>query len=128
MPQYMLLIYAPLDGRPSPEEMAAEMPRWYEYTEGLKEAGALVAGDPLHGVDAATTVRVREGETQITDGPFAETKEFLGGYYIIDVPDLDTALVHAGRVPNVHYGSIEVRPVMDMSALPAPEQAAQAQA
>jgi len=127
MPQYMLLIYGPADGGPSPEEMAAEMPRWYEYTEGLKEAGIHVAGDPLHGVDAATTVRVRDGQTQITDGPFAETKEFLGGYYVIDVPDLDTALAHAERVPSVHYGSIEVRPVMDLASMPSPEQAAQAQ-
>jgi hypothetical protein len=128
MPQYMLLIYSPVDGGPGPEETAAEMPRWYEYTEGLKDAGLLVAGDPLHGVDSATTVRVRDGETQITDGPFAETKEFLGGYYIIDAPDLDTALQQAARVPNVHYGSIEVRPILDMSSLPAPGEQAQAQA
>jgi hypothetical protein len=128
MPQYMLLIYAPTEGGPSPEEMAAAMPRWFEYTQSLQEAGVHVAGDPLHGADAATTVRVRDGQTQITDGPFAETKELLGGYYIIDVPDLDTALAHAERVPNVHYGSIEVRPVMDMAAMSSPEQAAQAQA
>ncbi len=128
MPQYMLLIYGPTDGGPSPEEMAADMPRWYEYTQGLKDAGVHVAGDALHGVDAATTVRVRDGQSQITDGPFAETKEFLGGYYIIDVPDLDTALAHAERVPGAYYGSIEVRPVLDLAAMPSPEQAAQAQA
>jgi hypothetical protein len=128
MPQYMLLIYGPAEGGPSPEELAAQMPRWYEYTENLKAAGLYVAGDPLHGVDAATTVRARDGETQITDGPFAETKEILGGYYIVDAPDLDTALDHAGRMPNVSYGSIEVRPIMDMSAMPAPPERAQAQA
>jgi hypothetical protein len=128
MPQYMLLIYGPAEGGPSPEQLAAEMPKWYEYTESLKRAGLHVAGDPLHGADAATTVRVRDGETQITDGPFAETKEILGGYYILDAPDLDTALAHAGRVPNVSYGSIEVRPIMDMSAMPAPSEHAQAQA
>jgi hypothetical protein len=128
MPQYMLLIYSPAEGRPSPDEMAAEMPRWFEYTQGLQDAGLMVAGDALHGTEAATTVRVRDGETQITDGPFAETKEILGGYYIIDVPDLDTALEHAARVPNVGYGSIEVRPVMDMSELPSPAGQAQAQA
>jgi hypothetical protein len=128
MPQYMLLIYGPAEGGPSPAELAAEMPKWYEYTENLKSAGLYVAGDPLHGVDAATTVRVRDGETQITDGPFAETKEILGGYYIVDAPDLDTALDQAGRIPNVSYGSIEVRPIMDMSALPAPPERAQAQA
>ena len=92
MPQYMLLIYGPAEGGPSPDELAAQMPRWFEYTQGLREAGLFVAGDPLHGTDAATTVRVRDGETQITDGPFAETKEMLGGYYLIDVPDLDAAL------------------------------------
>ncbi len=128
MPKYMLLIYSPAEGRPSPEEMQAEMPRWFEYTKSLEDAGALVAGDPLHGTDAATTVRVRDGETQVTDGPFAETKEVLGGYYILDCPDLDTALGHAARVPNVGYGSIEVRPVMDMSELPSPEGRVQAQA
>jgi hypothetical protein len=128
MPQYMLLIYGPSEGGPSPDERAAEMPKWFEYTESLKSAGLFVAGDPLHGIDAATTVRVRNGETQITDGPFAEKKEILGGYYIVDAPDLDTALAHAGRVPSVGYGSIEVRPVLDMAAMPAPAEPAQAQA
>ena len=125
MSQYMLLIYGPAEGGPAPEEMAAEMPKWYAFTEGLRSSGVLVSADPLHPVDTATTVRVRDGETQITDGPFAETKEHLGGYYIIDVPDLDTALKHAANVPNVHYGSIEVRPVMDMSEMPAPTEQAQ---
>ena len=128
MPQYMLLIYSPADGRPSPDEMAAEMPKWYEFTEGLKDAGLYVAGDALNSVDSATTVRVRDGETQITDGPFAETKEQLGGYYLIDAPDLDTVLAQAARVPNVHYGSIEVRPVLDLSEAQAPAGQAQGQA
>src|SRR5258708_26972149 len=113
MPQYMLLIYGPAEGGPSPEEMAAQMPKWNAYTEGLRSSGLFVAGDALHQVDTATTVRVRDGDTQITDGPFAETKEHLGGYYVIDVPDLDTALEHAGRMPNIEYGSVEVRPVVD---------------
>jgi hypothetical protein len=72
----------------------------------------MVAGDGLEGVDTATTVRERDGETVFTDGPFAETKEILGGYYLIDVPDLDAALKWAARVPNVSFGSVEVRPVM----------------
>jgi hypothetical protein len=71
-------------------------------------------------------VRVRDGETQIVDGPFVETKEFLGGYYILDCPDLDTALEWAARMPNIHYGSTEVRPVLDLSQLM--NEAAQAQA
>jgi hypothetical protein len=128
MPQYMLLIYLPTEGGLTPEEQAAESPRWYEYTEGLMKAGAHVSGEALHGVEAATTVRVRDGETQITDGPFAETKELLGGYYVIDVPDLDTALQHAAGIPSVGRGSVEVRPIMDLSgSMPsADEVAAQA--
>lgn len=112
MPQYMLLIYAPRDGGPPPDEMAAEMPRWFEYTAALRESGAMVAGEALEPTAAATTVRVRDGETVISDGPFAETKEALGGYYLVDVPDLDAALEWAARIPNVGYGSIEVRPVV----------------
>ena len=113
MPHYMMLIYAPGDGRPSPEELAAEFPKWNDFTQSLKDAGLFVAGDALQGAETATAVRVRDGETQMTDGPFAETKEVLGGYYLVEAPDLDTVLEHAARVPNVHYGSIEVRPVLD---------------
>jgi hypothetical protein len=128
MPQYMLLIYGPSDRSPTPEEMAAEMPRWNEYTQGLEDAGVMRAGDALHGTDSATTVRVRDGETQVTDGPFAETKETLGGYYVIECADLDTALKHAARMPNIAYGSVEVRPVIDFSAMPAPGEPASATA
>jgi hypothetical protein len=128
MPQYTLLIYGPSDRTPTPEEMAAEMPRWNEYTEALKNGGLFVAGEALHGPEAATTVRVRDAETQFTDGPFAETKETLGGFYVIDCPDLDTALKHAARMPNIAYGSVEVRPVVDFSAVPSSEEAAQATA
>jgi hypothetical protein len=116
MPQYMLLIYTPAEGSPSPEAMAAEMPRWQEYTEALRAAGAMAAGDALQPVETATTVRVRNGETMVTDGPFAETKEILGGYYIIDVPDLDAALGWAARIPSAPRGSVEVRPVMVFDA------------
>jgi hypothetical protein len=112
MSQYMMLIYTPTEGGPSPEEMAAAHPRWNAYTQSLTEAGVLVAGDALEGVDTATTVRERDSETVLTDGPFAETKEILAGYYLIDVPDLDAALKWASRIPNVSYGSVEVRPVM----------------
>jgi hypothetical protein len=128
MPQYMLLIYGPSGRTPSPEEMAAEMPRWNEYTQALQDSGIMRAGDALHGADSATTVRVRDGETQVTDGPFAETKETLGGYYLIECPDLDTALKHAARMPNITYGSVEVRPVVDFSATPAPGEPASATA
>jgi hypothetical protein len=128
MPQYMLLIYGPSDRKPTPEQMAAEMPRWTAYTEALQEAGIMLAGDALHPADSATTVRVRDGETQVTDGPFAETKETLIGYYAVEVSDLDTALKYAARMPNIAYGSVEVRPVVDFSAQPAPEGQASATA
>jgi hypothetical protein len=113
VPHYMLLLYIPTEGRPSPEESAAEMPKWAEYTQSLKDNGVFIAGDALQGTDVATTVRSRDGEIQVTDGPFAETREYLGGFYMLDVPDLDTALEYAGRIPNVHYGSVEVRPIWD---------------
>lgn len=128
MPQYMLLLYMPTEGRPSPEQSAAEMPKWAEYTQNLIDSGAFVAGDALQGTDLATTVRSRDGEIQVTDGPFAETREYLGGFYTIDVPDLDTALQYAERIPNVHYGSVEVRPVWDQTQSPDPAGQAQARA
>ena len=119
MPQYMLLIYGPADGGPSPEEMQAELPKWYEYTQALQDAGVMVAGDALQPTETATTVRVRNDETLVADGPFAETKEALGGYYILDVPDLDEALKWAAKMPNIAYGSVEVRPVMVFDNEPA---------
>ena len=110
MPQYMLLIY---DGTTrTPDEMGAEMPKWMAFGQALTEAGAMVAGDALHPVSAATTVRERDGQRLVTDGPFAETKEMLGGYYLIDVADLDAALDWAAKIPSVGRGSVEVRPVV----------------
>lgn len=124
MPQYMLLIYSPAEGL-SPEEAQAEMPRWFEYTQAVQDAGVMVAGDALEPVDTATTVRERGGETVVTDGPFSETKEVLGGYYILDVPDAETAQKWAARIPSVNRGSVEVRPVMVIPDMP---QGANAQA
>jgi len=106
--QYMLLIYTPVDGSPEQAETSA----WMSYSQQLQESGAMVAGDGLQGLETATTVRVRDGESLVTDGPFAETKEMLAGYYLIDVPDLDAALAWAAKIPSVGYGSVEVRPVM----------------
>jgi hypothetical protein len=88
-------------------------PKWDEFTENLQKTGAYVGGDALEAPYTATTVRERDGQTQFTDGPFAETKEFLAGYYLVDCPDLDTALEHASHMPNVSYGSVEVRPIWD---------------
>jgi hypothetical protein len=112
MPQYMLLIYGPAEGGPSPEEMQAEMPRWTEYTQALRDAGVMVAGDALEFPDNARTVRVRAGERRVTGGPFAATGEVLGGYYVVDVPDIAAAEDWAARIPNVSYGSVEIRPIM----------------
>jgi len=114
MPQYMLLIYGdpsngPAEGSPEAE---AEMGQWFAYTESLQKAGVYVAGEALQSPSTATTVAVRNGERVVSDGPFADTKEWLGGYYTIDAPDLDAALDHAARMPNIHHATVEVRPVM----------------
>jgi hypothetical protein len=112
MPRYMCLLYAdPVDEDTAAERMA-EMPLWLEVTQSLQEAGVLVANAALHGVASATTLRAREGELTVTDGPFATTKETLGGYYLLECRDLDEALRHAARLPLLRYGSIEVRPVV----------------
>src|SRR5919198_1142480 len=108
MPKYVLLTYLPAGGEPTPQEVGA---RWGEYHQALQDSGVLVANAGLAGTDSATTVRVREGETQITDGPFAETKEYLAGFFLIDVADLDEALKWAADMPNSGYGPVEVRPL-----------------
>jgi hypothetical protein len=86
------------------------------YTESLKKAGLLLSSDRLKPVGTATTVHVNSGKTQVLNGPYAETKEQLGGYYLIDVPDLDAAISWAARCPGASHGTIEVRPVWEMSA------------
>jgi hypothetical protein len=120
MPQYMLLLYVSEvdEDEASQAERWAEMPLWAEVNESLREAGLLVANAPLHPVSSATTVRVRDDETELTDGPFAVTKEVLAGYYVLDCKDLDEALRHAARLPLARYGSVEVRPIMDVSGVP----------
>jgi hypothetical protein len=119
MPQYMLLIYGPQGGGPqTPEELAAQHDAWMRVTQEMIDAGVHVDGNALEAIDTATTVRVRGGETIVSDGPFADTKELLGGYYILDVPDLDSALSWAARLPNVTFGSVEVRPVMVLADMP----------
>jgi hypothetical protein len=124
MPEYMLLLYAPeVDEAERQQDRWAEMPLWLAVTESLRRAGLLVANGPLHPVASATTVRVRSGETELTDGPFAVTKEVLAGYYVLNCADLDEALHHAARMPTARYGSVEVRPIMDTSEIPASGQA-----
>jgi hypothetical protein len=113
MPHYLMLIYSPADrgAESQPPEVHA---RWDAYTQQLKDAGLYVGGDALQSVETATTLRERDGQVQITDGPFAETKEILGGYYLVDAPDLDTVLEHAKSIPNLPYGALEVRPVLEL--------------
>lgn len=111
MPRYMLLMYQPVDGGPSNEDMAEQHAQWTRFHQDLTDAGLLVANNGLGQPSSATTVRVRDGARQVTDGPFAETKEYLAGYFLIEAPDLDVALEWAARVPSSTYGSTEVRPL-----------------
>jgi hypothetical protein len=112
--QYMLLIYGDEKAQQgaSEEQQREEFGRWMAYTEDLKKAEVMVAGDALQPIATATSVRIRDGERIVTDGPFAETKEQLGGYYLLDCKDLDEALGWAAKCPGAFTGTIEVRPVM----------------
>jgi hypothetical protein len=120
--QYILLIYGDEDARAamSDEERAQGFAAYGAFTQELRDKGAMVAGDPLQPSTATTVVRVRDGEQLTTDGPFAETKEQLGGYYLIDVDTLDEAIEWASKIPGARTGAIEVRPLM---AVPAEAQA-----
>ncbi|AKT42461.1 YciI family protein [Chondromyces crocatus] len=113
--QYMILVY-------DDESLWANMPEaqsqqlfgeYNAYTDAMEKAGILRSGNALKPVATATTVRIREGKTLTTDGPFAETKEQFGGYYVIEVPDLEEALKWAAKCPSAPLGSVEVRPVMN---------------
>jgi hypothetical protein len=114
--QYMLLIYrdeAEWEAM-SDEEKGAHFHEYEDYSKWLVEQGWMRAGDPLHPTTEATTVRVRDGKMLTTDGPFAETKEQLGGYYAIECDSLDDAIEAAARIPGARYGSIEIRPFHPM--------------
>ena len=115
--QYLVLIYSeePAEA-PDPAQIGAVMTEYNAYTDMLRERGALVAGEALQPTATATTVRVRDGQTMTTDGPFAETKEALGGFYLIEAKDLDEALALGGACPGAKWGSIEVRPIIDFAA------------
>jgi hypothetical protein len=126
MPNYMLLLYSEEVDEAGQAARWAEMPEWLRVTESLREAGLLVANSPLHETHTATTLRVRNEETVLTDGPFAVTKEILAGYYILSCSNLDEALRHAARLPTARYGSVEVRPLMEMSEIPWADDAASA--
>jgi hypothetical protein len=109
--QYMLLIYGNETARPSGAELAKWIQEYAAFTQDIVKAGKFKAGDRLEPTTTATTVRVREGNTLTTDGPFAETKEQLGGYYIVEAKDLDEAIAIAARIPGARHGSVEVRPI-----------------
>jgi hypothetical protein len=116
--QYLLLIYSEPSNDPQPDEAgAAVLTAYHEFTDAITAEGILVAAEALEGTESATTVRVRNDETLMTDGPFAETKEVLAGFYLIDVPDLDAALKVAERLPGSWHGSVEVRPTFDWTTV-----------
>jgi hypothetical protein len=110
--KYMLLMYADesIASKFTPEEYQAAGQAWYALGKELEAAGVLLSNCGLSPIASATTVRVREGKALTTDGPFAETHEQLGGYYLLECKDLDEALGWAAKIPTAKYGSIEVRP------------------
>ncbi len=112
--KYALTIYGDESGREgaSDEEMQAVSVAYAALTREMQEKGVLVAGEGLYPTPTATTVRVRDGDRTVTDGPFAETKEQLGGFYVLDCRDLDEAIDWAAKIPGAQSGSVEIRPVM----------------
>src|SRR3954471_6746435 len=112
MSQYMVLVYQQEVDPAEQAEREREMPLFVELHRSLREAGLLVGVQRLHSTESATSVRVRGGEAEITDGPFAVTKEVLAGYYVLECADLDEALRHAARLPMAPWATIEVRPIM----------------
>jgi hypothetical protein len=114
--QYMLLIYSDEAQMQSATKAQTDqtMSAYVAYTEALQKAGAMRAGNRLQRAAAASTVRVTKDKTEVLDGPYADTKEQLGGYYLIEVADLDAALAWAARCPGASYGKVEVRPIWTM--------------
>lgn len=115
--QYLLTLYAD-EGtfiKMTPEQQQQGLAAYMAYTEALKSAGVYVGSNRLRPSTTATTLRTTDGKTQILDGPFIDSKERLGGYFLIEAPDLDSALNWAGRCPGVAHGVVEVRAIWDMS-------------
>ena len=112
--KYAFTIYGDESQRESatPEEMAAMSQAYGEFTQEVQAKGIYLAGEGLYPTPTATTVRVRDGERNVTDGPYAETKEQLGGFYVLDCKDLDDAIEWAAKIPGSQFGSVEIRPVM----------------
>lgn len=124
--RYMLLLYVSERPEPATPEGAEFYPPIAEFYEECRARGVLEAADPLHGPEAATTVRVRDGDVLNIDGPFAETAEWLGGYFMLECRDLDEALELAARHPTAMTGSVEVRPVWEVSGAGGPVEATEA--
>src|SRR3954447_19052155 len=120
--KYLLTIYADESryATMTPEDSAALMQAYGAFGQAAQEAGVLLGGEGLKPTATATTVRVRDGEAMLTDGPFAETREQLGGFYLLECADLDEATRWAAKIPDAKRGSIEVRPVMEYEATNAP--------
>ncbi|MEO5884951.1 MAG: YciI family protein [Candidatus Limnocylindrales bacterium] len=117
--QYALLIYGPeATERPTEEEIGTEIAAYDAFWQHVSGLGAMRGGEALHPSSTATTVRVRDGQTLTTDGPFAETKEVLGGFYVVEAADLDEAIAYAALIPGAKDGSVEIRPIIDFSAIP----------
>jgi hypothetical protein len=116
--KYMLMIYTDESGMAAADDPArTKMSAAYAaYTEAMKKAGIWLGGDRLRPSQMATSVRVRDGKQQVIDGPYADTKEQLGGYYMIEAPDMDAALSWAARCPASGHGTVEVRPLWEMTA------------
>ena len=113
--QYMLLIYSdparePTYGTPEFDQM---MGGYFALNDQMKADGTLRGGEALKGIETATSLRIKSGKVETMDGPFAETREHLGGYYVVEVPNLDAALKYAAMIPSAHFGTVEVRPLMN---------------
>jgi hypothetical protein len=127
--RYLLLIYTPESDTPPPDDVASASHAAYAtFTADIKARGLFLGGEALTPTATATTVRVADGQTLTTDGPFAETKEALGGYYLIEARDLDEAIETAAKIPAAKEGSIEVRPIWELPAEYAMAEAAAAEA
>lgn len=117
--KYLLMIYAneAAEAAMTPDQLGALLQRYGAYTKELVEAGAMVAGEALRETATARSVRVREGQSLVTDGPFAETREQLGGFYLIEAGSMEEALEWAAKIPSAEVGTIEVRPIMDYGSM-----------
>ncbi|HEX2403963.1 MAG TPA: YciI family protein [Acidimicrobiia bacterium] len=123
MPKYAALIYTSAEeqGQGTPEELEQVMNEYNDFTQAAAQAGVMIGGEALHDTNTATTVHIpngKGGEPVFTDGPFAETKEALGGFYLFEVADLDEALKWAQQIPGAWYGRVEVRPIVEFEGQP----------